>query len=114
MSDILQDKVFKVVINDDQWHVYLITDGNDTILDEHDLAECDFKKREMYFRDTSKQIVTHELIHALMYYTFTETAGLTALQVEETMCELVSHNWHKIEHLSSIITKQLNELRGDL
>lgn len=110
---ILTDKVFKVNIYGDTWNVYLVTEDDHQILDEGDYAEADFEKKELYFRKTTLQIVRHELIHAFTYYTFTDTADLSALQNEELMAELISWNWDKIADLSLNVYKGLETLKGN-
>ena len=101
----LQDKYFKISIQSDKWNVYLITDEDNHILDEGDYAETDFEAKELYFRKTTMQIVLHELIHVYIYYTYTNTANLSALQNEEMCAEVISWNWDKIaEHANKIYT----------
>ena len=107
---ILEDKVFKITINDDTWHVYAISEDDHAILEEGDYAETDFAKKELYIRKPSLQIIRHELIHVFVYYTYTETVGFTPLQTEELMCELISWNWDKINNLSILIKQQLEAL----
>lgn len=110
---ILQDKVFKVTIHGDVWNVYLIDEDDFGILEDGDYAETDFEKKELYFRKTTMQIVLHELVHAFVYYTYTDTADLTALQNEELVCEVTSWNWDKISELSCIVFEGLKKLKED-
>lgn len=113
MSDILEDKYFKVTVQGENWNVYLVTEDDHHILDDGDYAETDFEKKELYFRVTTMQIVLHEVIHVHVYYTYTNTANLTALQNEELMCELVSWNWDKIATTAAEVYNGLKQLKGD-
>lgn len=110
---ILTDKVFKVTIQGDVWNVYLISEDDIGILEDGDYAETDFGKKELYFRTTTMQIVRHELVHVFVYYTYTDTADLTALQSEELMCEVISWNWDKVSELSAIIFDGLKRLKDE-
>lgn len=107
---ILEDKVFSLTINDDTWHVYAIAEHDHDLLEEGDHASTSFEKKELYIRKKTLQIIRHELIHVLVFYTYTETVSFTPLQTEELMCELISWNWDKINKLSNEIYKQLGEL----
>jgi hypothetical protein len=111
MSVILQDKVFKVSIHGHVWNVYLIEEHDHHILDEGDYAETDFEAKELYFRKTTFQIVLHELIHVFIFYTYTNTANLTALQNEELCAEVISWNWGLIDKLSLEIYNGLVDLK---
>lgn len=109
----LKDKYFKVTINGDKWNVYLITDEDNHILEEDDYAETDFESKELYFRKTTMQIVLHELIHVYVYYTYTETANLSARQNEEMCAEVISWNWDKIAELAAKVFSGLESLKNE-
>lgn len=110
-NEILEDKYFKVTIHGDNWNVYLVGENDHHILEDGDSAETDFEKKELYFRETSMQIVLHELIHCFVFYTFTNTCDLSALQNEELLAEVISWNWDKINVLASEVYNGLNELK---
>lgn len=112
-NKILEDKYFKITINGDIWNVYLIEEDDHSILEDGEYGETDFDKKEIYIRKTTQQIVTHELIHAFVYYTYTNTCTLSALQNEELCAEVISWNWDKISLLRDEVYKGLQKLKED-
>lgn len=108
---ILQDKYFKIQIMGDDWSVYLISDNDNHLLDIDEYGSTSFENKEIYIRKATLQIITHELIHAFVYYSFTETCELTALQNEELMSEIISWNWDKLAKLRIEIYNKLMELK---
>jgi hypothetical protein len=95
----LKDKYFKITVSGDKWNVYY--------------AETNFESKELYFRKTTMQIILHELIHVYVYYTYTETADLTARQNEEMCAEVISWNWDKIAELAAKVFTGLQSLKNE-
>jgi hypothetical protein len=104
---------FSKTIYDDKWTFYIVDDDDDVIADEGNEAETDFDKREIYFRKEGVKLVTvkHELFHLFFSYTFTDTANLEQIQVEEIACEIYSHQSEKIDALSKEVYEELVKLR---
>jgi len=113
MDTFLQDKYFKININGDPWSVYLVREDDTELLTEDEYGSTEFESKEIYIRKLTYQIITHELIHAFIFYTFTETAELTAKQNEEMGCEVVSWNWDKIAKLREEVYLGLIKLRDE-
>jgi len=111
VNKILEDKYFKITIQGCHWNVYLIKEDDHHLLDDGDYAETDFEAKELYFRKTTLQIILHELIHVFIFYTYTNTDGLSVLQNEEMCAEVISWNWDTITKLSLEIYKGLKELK---
>lgn len=70
--------------------------------------------KEIYFNqeELHRDVVIHELTHALKAETCTESANLTADQVEEMFCDLVAKHGDYIIRLGRKLFKELKN--GDL
>ena len=104
---------FKRVIYDDDWTFYLSAEGDNVIIDEGSEAETDFEKKEIYFRKSDLKLttVTHEIYHLYYAYTFTNTAELNNVQMEEVAAELFSYRAENILKLSKDVYSELLKLK---
>lgn len=108
---ILEDKVFKVTIKGDVWHIYIVPEHDNTTVDEDSSAETNFELKEMYFKHHTLRIIRHEVLHAYIGYTYTETASLSPLQQEELFCELYAHEHDNMEITVQTIQKLIKEVK---
>lgn len=113
MDKILEDKYFKVKIKLDEWNIYLVPESDNHIVDEDSRAETVFGDKEIYFKETTLNTVRHEIIHAYMHYTYTDTAELSALQNEEVMAEMLSYEWDNVDKTTKEIYKGLQKLKDE-
>lgn len=106
-------KYFQRTIYDDTWTFYLSEEGDNVVISEGSEAETDFELKELYFRksDLKESTVRHEIWHLFYSYTFTNTADLNSLQMEEVTAELFSYQGKKIDKLSEEVYSELVKLR---
>lgn len=106
-------KYFQRTIYDDLWTIYLSEEGDNVVIDEGSEAETDFELKETYYRknDLKLSTVRHETWHLFFAYTFTNTADLDNIQMEEIAAELFSYQGKKIDKLSEEIYTELLKLR---
>jgi hypothetical protein len=82
--------------------------GAETDPDAHGL--CDGVSNIIYILEgrVRHPVVIHELCHAHMYQSQTQSAKLSADQVEEIMCDIFAYNWSRILLLSRTIVHNLS------
>jgi hypothetical protein len=108
-------KYISRVIYDDTWFIYLSEEKDDVVIDEGSEAETDFELKEIYFRKSELKLSTvrHEIWHLFYGYTFTNTADLDSLQMEEVTAELFAYQGKKIDKLADEIYNELLQLRDN-
>jgi hypothetical protein len=106
-------KYISRVIYDDTWFIYLSEEKDDVVIDEGSEAETDFELKEIYFRKSELKLSTvrHEIWHMFYSYTFTNTADLDSLQMEEVTAELFAYQGKKIDKLADEIYTELRKLK---
>lgn len=104
---------FTTKVYDDTWTIYVVDENDNVIADETSEAETDFEKSEIYFRPEGIKLTTvrHELWHLFFHYTFTTTASLAALEMEEVSAELFCYQADKILKLADEVYSELVKLR---
>jgi hypothetical protein len=65
--------------------------------------------REIYFKKghITMGTVRHELLHALVSETNTDSANLNEEQKEEICCSIMDFHWHELFYLTEIIIDKL-------
>ena len=103
---------FKVDIHGDSWNIYIV-DDDDIVIDEDNDAETDIENKEIHFKrgGINEVSVRHEIWHAYMAYTFTETADLTSGQSEEVSAQIFGVRGPEMVEKAAMIYKKLKELK---
>lgn len=106
-------KYFQRTIYEDIWTIYLSEEGDNVVIDEGSEAETDNELKEVYFRKNDLKLTTvrHEMFHLFFSYTFTNTAQLDNIQMEEIAAELFTYQGKKIDKLSEEVYSELVKLR---
>ena len=106
-------KYISKTIYDDHWTIYLSEEGDNVVIDEGSEAETDSELKEMYFRKSELKLSTvrHEVFHLFFGYTFTASANLDNVQVEEVTAELFAYQGKKIDKLADEIYTELRKLK---
>lgn len=103
-------KFFKVQIHGDEWVVYMADEQDNIIVEEGSVAETDFYKKHIIFKEFDFHTISHELFHAYLGYCYIYSADLSAYQIEEVCCELFSDKGQEILDKAKEIYKKFKEL----
>lgn len=102
----------EVLIIGDKWKIIIMEEdafvrrfGNDTA------AITILEDRKIYFHhnDFTKEIIRHEIYHAALFQTCTESASLTNDQFEEVACDVFGRFGPRLNRLANLIYKELKE-----
>lgn len=104
----------KWTFNEDVWTLYLTEADDAVLLEDDNVAEVQFDKKEIYFSKDSLtlDIVCHELWHVYFAYCYTSDAGLDYRQVEEVSSSLFADKGEKIINTAKDILKELKKLKS--
>lgn len=100
---------FKIKIKGADWKIEFLTQtAYEKKHGENSHAMTEMEKKTISFikGNCNVGIIRHELLHAFVTETHTESSSLTALQMEELCCATLQHQWSNIQMLVEEIVDQ--------